>query len=71
MLRRLGSSQCPKCSAQLIHCYDLANDWIIRDDEEDDDDPRLCCPECGFSRPVVYAVERTRFQAEGGLRQAS
>jgi hypothetical protein len=57
MLRLFGSSDCPHCATQLVQ-HDLSDEWSTTTNRVTQD-PHLLCPQCGFTRPVVYAVERT------------
>ncbi len=53
MLRPFGSSSCPRCDTSLISTSGLqVGDDAYRDSH-------WLCPSCGYSRPVVYSVERT------------
>ena len=58
MLRYFGKTRCPHCSVDMVHEYDLANDWVPPTDLLSSDQ-RWLCPSCGLSRPVIYAVERS------------
>ena len=71
MLKHFGRLSCPRCATDLVHEFDLASDWVLPGDQTRVDQHWLC-PNCGFSRPVVYAVERQRRAApsDGALTRA-
>jgi hypothetical protein len=52
MLRPFGSACCPRCDANLI------STGAVRERAGSYEDSYLLCPSCGYSRAVVYAVER-------------
>jgi transposase-like protein len=55
MLKHFGSLSCPRCATSLVHTTEPVSDRALADYE---DDQRWHCPTCGYSRPVVYSVER-------------
>jgi hypothetical protein len=57
MLHQFGTANCPRCDTHLVHEYDLANDWVLPN-EMVGTDQRMICPDCGFSKPVTYRVDR-------------
>ena len=58
MLSHFGRSICPNCATDLVHTYDMANDWVPPG-ELANQEPRWLCPDCGYSRSIVYTVERS------------
>jgi len=66
MLRPFGKSNCPRCETELVHEFEIADTWQLAADESGDQ--RWMCRNCGFSRPVVYEVEREgRRRVQSGL----
>ena len=55
MLKHFGSLSCPRCTSTLVYNTEPASNRALPDYE---DDQRWLCPACGYSRPVVYSVER-------------
>jgi len=66
MLKPFGSRICPHCGTDLVQGYDLAHGWVLPGDSGQEDQ-LLLCRKCGYTRPVVYAVEReNRLAAASG-----
>lgn len=61
MLHPFGASNCPRCTTQLVHEFDLENAWVLSSDQMGTDD-RWLCPGCGYSQPVTYLVDRPSTQ---------
>jgi transposase-like protein len=70
MLKHFGSLTCPRCETDLVHESELSGDWVLPVFPADDDQ-RWICPQCGFNRPVVYSVERTRGMANAPRKSFS
>ena len=57
MLKHFGSMSCPSCTTSLVYSSDSMSGGLPDDQS---DDQRWLCPDCGYSRPVVYSVVRER-----------
>ena len=61
MLKYFGRLTCPRCATGLVYELDIACRVLPGDLPADDQ--RWLCPNCGFSRPIVYAIEREQMAA--------
>ena len=67
MLKHFGSATCPRCDSGLVQGYDVMGDFEAMGDMPHQD-TRWMCPSCGYSRPVIYAVERDAIRRGHGIR---
>ena len=57
MLRYFGKLYCPHCETDLVHDYDQSADPVL---DIPQGEGRWVCRGCGYSRPVVYSLDRRR-----------
>jgi transposase-like protein len=57
MLRYFGKLYCPHCETDLAHDYDQGGDPVL---DIPQGEGRWVCRSCGYSRPVVYSIDRRR-----------
>ena len=57
MLRYFGKLYCPHCETDLAHDYDQSADPVL---DIPQGEGRWVCRSCGYSRPVVYTLDRPK-----------
>ena len=57
MLRYFGKLYCPHCETDLVHDLDQSPDPVH---DIPQGEGQWVCRSCGYSRPVVYTVERRK-----------
>jgi transposase-like protein len=57
MLRYFGKLYCPHCETDLVHDLDQSPDPVH---DIPEGEGRWVCRTCGYSRPVVYSIERQK-----------
>ena len=57
MLRYFGKLYCPHCETDLAHDFDQSADTIH---DIPQGEGRWVCRSCGYSRPVVYTLDRPK-----------
>jgi hypothetical protein len=60
MLRYFGKLYCPHCETDLAHDFDQSADPIL---DIPQGEGRWVCRSCGYSRPVVYSLDRPKSSA--------
>jgi hypothetical protein len=60
MLRYFGKLYCPHCETDLEHDLDESADPVL---DIPQGEGRWVCRSCGYSRPVVYSLDRKKQSA--------